>query len=95
MKMFQILNLYKKCFRGFFVCRYSRSFHSVFLLFSLVCSISDPDKRLQALWVVCDMLPKANKTNFRSACYYTKLLTLTCNDYCNRNKLICVREGTW
>ncbi|XP_057201097.1 rho GTPase-activating protein 17b isoform X2 [Triplophysa rosa] len=28
-------------------------------------SISDPDKRLQALWVVCDQLPKTNKTNFR------------------------------
>ncbi|KAA0706019.1 Rho GTPase-activating protein 17 [Triplophysa tibetana] len=28
-------------------------------------SVSDPDKRLQALWVVCDQLPKANKTNFR------------------------------
>ncbi|XP_051987415.1 rho GTPase-activating protein 17b isoform X3 [Xyrauchen texanus] len=34
-------------------------------------SISDPDKRLQALWVVCDMLPKANKTNFR---YLVKFL---------------------
>ncbi|XP_039541756.1 rho GTPase-activating protein 17b isoform X4 [Pimephales promelas] len=28
-------------------------------------SISDSDKRLQALWVVCDMLPKPNKNNFR------------------------------
>uniref|UniRef100_A0A8C1VKB7 Rho GTPase activating protein 17b n=1 Tax=Cyprinus carpio TaxID=7962 RepID=A0A8C1VKB7_CYPCA len=44
---------------------------SVFLLFSLVCSVSDPDKRLQALWVVCDMLPKANKSNFR---YLVKFL---------------------
>uniref|UniRef100_A0A9R1SDK9 Rho GTPase-activating protein 17 n=2 Tax=Cyprinus carpio TaxID=7962 RepID=A0A9R1SDK9_CYPCA len=34
-------------------------------------SISDPDKRLQGLWVVCDMLPKANKTNFR---YLVKFL---------------------
>ncbi|XP_016318839.1 rho GTPase-activating protein 17-like isoform X2 [Sinocyclocheilus anshuiensis] len=34
-------------------------------------NISDPDKRLQALWVVCDMLPKANKTNFR---YLVKFL---------------------
>lgn len=29
-------------------------------------SVSDPDKRLQALWVVCDKLPKNNKTNLRS-----------------------------
>lgn len=28
-------------------------------------SVSDPDKRLQALWVVCDQLPKNNKTNLR------------------------------
>ncbi|XP_051570084.1 rho GTPase-activating protein 17-like isoform X3 [Myxocyprinus asiaticus] len=34
-------------------------------------NISDPDKKLQALWVVCDMLPKANKTNFR---YLVKFL---------------------
>ncbi|XP_052392359.1 rho GTPase-activating protein 17 isoform X2 [Carassius gibelio] len=34
-------------------------------------NISDPDKRLQALWVVCDMLPKANKSNFR---YLVKFL---------------------
>ncbi|XP_050955170.1 rho GTPase-activating protein 17b isoform X3 [Labeo rohita] len=34
-------------------------------------NIADPDKRLQALWVVCDMLPKANKTNFR---YLVKFL---------------------
>lgn len=35
------------------------------LSFSLFCSVSDPDKRLQALWVVCDKLPKNNKTNLR------------------------------
>ncbi|KAM8889942.1 rho GTPase-activating protein 17a isoform 1-T1 [Synchiropus picturatus] len=35
------------------------------------CSISDPDKRLQALWVVCDQLPKSNKTNLR---YLVKFL---------------------
>lgn len=29
-------------------------------------SVSDPDKRLQALWVVCDKLPKNNKNNLRS-----------------------------
>ncbi|MED6270565.1 hypothetical protein CHARACLAT_011661, partial [Characodon lateralis] len=28
-------------------------------------SVSDPDKRLQALWVVCDQLPKNNKNNLR------------------------------
>ncbi|XP_041829512.1 rho GTPase-activating protein 17a isoform X2 [Melanotaenia boesemani] len=34
-------------------------------------SVSDPDKRLQALWVVCDQLPKSNKTNLR---YLVKFL---------------------
>ncbi|XP_036446251.1 rho GTPase-activating protein 17b isoform X3 [Colossoma macropomum] len=34
-------------------------------------NISDPDKRLQALWVVCDNLPKANKSNLR---YLVKFL---------------------
>ncbi|KAM9424574.1 rho GTPase-activating protein 17a isoform 6-T6 [Pholidichthys leucotaenia] len=34
-------------------------------------SLSDPDKRLQALWVVCDKLPKNNKNNFR---YLVKFL---------------------
>lgn len=28
--------------------------------------MSDPDKRLQALWVVCNKLPKNSKTNLRS-----------------------------
>lgn len=28
-------------------------------------SVSEPDKRLQALWVVCDQLPKNNKANLR------------------------------
>ncbi len=55
MKMFQILNLYKKCFQGFLCVGTAEVFTLCFLLFSLVCSISDPDKRLQALWVVCDM----------------------------------------
>lgn len=27
--------------------------------------MSDPDKRLQALWLVCDQLPKNNKNNLR------------------------------
>ncbi|XP_054606518.2 rho GTPase-activating protein 17b isoform X5 [Nothobranchius furzeri] len=34
-------------------------------------NVSDPDKRLQALWVTCDHLPKANKANFR---YLVKFL---------------------
>uniref|UniRef100_A0A3B4H3E9 Rho GTPase-activating protein 17 n=1 Tax=Pundamilia nyererei TaxID=303518 RepID=A0A3B4H3E9_9CICH len=34
-------------------------------------SVSDPDKRLQALWVVCDKLPKNNKNNLR---YLVKFL---------------------
>uniref|UniRef100_A0A3Q3L4S1 Rho GTPase-activating protein 17 n=1 Tax=Mastacembelus armatus TaxID=205130 RepID=A0A3Q3L4S1_9TELE len=34
-------------------------------------SVSDPDKRLQALWLVCDQLPKNNKTNLR---YLVKFL---------------------
>ncbi|MGH0117009.1 UNVERIFIED_CONTAM: hypothetical protein FKN15_024954 [Acipenser sinensis] len=28
-------------------------------------NVSDPDKKLQALWVICDKLPKPNKANFR------------------------------
>lgn len=36
------------------------------LTFSIFSSVTDPDKRLQALWVVCDKLPKNNKTNLRS-----------------------------
>uniref|UniRef100_A0A7N9AMD0 Rho GTPase-activating protein 17 n=1 Tax=Mastacembelus armatus TaxID=205130 RepID=A0A7N9AMD0_9TELE len=34
-------------------------------------SRQDPDKRLQALWLVCDQLPKNNKTNLR---YLVKFL---------------------
>ncbi|XP_037547249.1 rho GTPase-activating protein 17a [Nematolebias whitei] len=34
-------------------------------------SVSDPDKRLQALWLVCDQLPKNNKNNLR---YLVKFL---------------------
>ncbi|KAM9457597.1 rho GTPase-activating protein 17b isoform 2-T2 [Clarias gariepinus] len=34
-------------------------------------NISDPDKRLQALWVTCDNLPKANKANLK---YLVKFL---------------------
>ncbi|KAM9837841.1 rho GTPase-activating protein 17a [Aulostomus maculatus] len=41
------------------------------------CSVSDPDKRLQALWVVCDQLPKNNKTNLR---YLVKFLAKLAQD---------------
>ncbi|XP_054616347.1 rho GTPase-activating protein 17a isoform X11 [Dunckerocampus dactyliophorus] len=41
------------------------------------CSVSDPDKRLQALWVVCDKLPKNNKTNLR---YLVKFLAKLAQD---------------
>uniref|UniRef100_A0A7N6FJ28 Rho GTPase-activating protein 17 n=1 Tax=Anabas testudineus TaxID=64144 RepID=A0A7N6FJ28_ANATE len=40
-------------------------------------SVSDPDKRLQALWVVCDQLPKNNKTNLR---YLVKFLARLAQD---------------
>lgn len=40
--------------------------YAVFKIFVFSFSVSDPDKRLQALWVVCNKLPKNNKTNLRS-----------------------------
>uniref|UniRef100_A0A671VZ76 Rho GTPase-activating protein 17 n=1 Tax=Sparus aurata TaxID=8175 RepID=A0A671VZ76_SPAAU len=40
-------------------------------------SVTDPDKRLQALWVVCDKLPKNNKTNLR---YLVKFLSKLAQD---------------
>ncbi|KAM3859740.1 rho GTPase-activating protein 17a [Diretmus argenteus] len=40
-------------------------------------SVSDPDKRLQALWVVCDQLPKSNKANLR---YLVKFLAKLAQD---------------
>ncbi|XP_061565103.1 rho GTPase-activating protein 17a isoform X4 [Cololabis saira] len=40
-------------------------------------SVSDPDKRLQALWVVCDQLPKNNKANLR---YLVKFLAKLAQD---------------
>ncbi|XP_056897716.1 rho GTPase-activating protein 17a isoform X9 [Takifugu flavidus] len=40
-------------------------------------SVSDPDKRLQALWVVCNKLPKNNKTNLR---YLVKFLSKLAHD---------------
>ncbi|XP_072549786.1 rho GTPase-activating protein 17b isoform X5 [Salminus brasiliensis] len=40
-------------------------------------NVSDPDKRLQALWVTCDSLPKANKANLR---YLVKFLAKLAQD---------------
>ncbi|XP_072524285.1 rho GTPase-activating protein 17a isoform X2 [Salminus brasiliensis] len=40
-------------------------------------NVSDPDKRLQALWLVCDQLPKNNKANFR---YLVKFLAKLAQD---------------
>ncbi|XP_041851972.1 rho GTPase-activating protein 17b isoform X5 [Melanotaenia boesemani] len=40
-------------------------------------NVSDPDKRLQALWVTCDHLPKTHKANFR---YLVKFLARLAQD---------------
>lgn len=40
-------------------------------------NVPDPDKRLQALWLVCDQLPKNNKANFR---YLVKFLAKLAQD---------------
>ncbi|XP_068610343.1 rho GTPase-activating protein 17a [Brachionichthys hirsutus] len=40
-------------------------------------SVSDPDKRLQALWCACDKLPKNNRTNLR---YLVKFLSKLAQD---------------
>ncbi|XP_012694389.2 rho GTPase-activating protein 17a isoform X2 [Clupea harengus] len=40
-------------------------------------NVSDPDKRLQALWVVCDQLPKNHKANLR---YLVKFLAKLAQD---------------
>ncbi|RVE59368.1 hypothetical protein OJAV_G00187860 [Oryzias javanicus] len=40
-------------------------------------SVADPDKRLQALWVVCDQLPKNNRNNLR---YLVKFLAKLAQD---------------
>ncbi|XP_039631909.1 rho GTPase-activating protein 17-like isoform X4 [Polypterus senegalus] len=40
-------------------------------------SITDHDKKMQALWVTCDKLPKANKANFR---YLIKFLSKLAKD---------------
>ncbi|XP_037134969.1 rho GTPase-activating protein 17a isoform X2 [Syngnathus acus] len=45
--------------------------HQLYDEWTQACSLSDSDKRLQALWLVCDKLPKNNKTNLR---YLVKFL---------------------
>ncbi|KAK3520472.1 hypothetical protein QTP70_024090 [Hemibagrus guttatus] len=40
-------------------------------------NVADPDKRLQALWVTCDNLPKANKANLK---YLVKFLAKLAQD---------------
>ncbi|XP_035987987.1 rho GTPase-activating protein 17a isoform X2 [Fundulus heteroclitus] len=40
-------------------------------------SVPDPDKRLQALWLVCDQLPKSNRNNLR---YLVKFLARLAQD---------------
>ncbi|CAL1588384.1 unnamed protein product [Knipowitschia caucasica] len=40
-------------------------------------NVSDSDKRLQALWVTCDQLPKAHKSNFK---YLVKFLARLAQD---------------
>ncbi|XP_077389000.1 rho GTPase-activating protein 17b isoform X2 [Festucalex cinctus] len=40
-------------------------------------NVSDPDKRLQALWVTCDRMPKTHKANFR---YLVKFLAKLAQD---------------
>ncbi|XP_049600567.1 rho GTPase-activating protein 17b isoform X4 [Syngnathus scovelli] len=46
-------------------------------------NVSDPDKRLQALWVTCDRLPKTHKANFR---YLVKFLARLAQN-CDINKM--------
>ncbi|XP_037112294.1 rho GTPase-activating protein 17b isoform X3 [Syngnathus acus] len=46
-------------------------------------NVSDPDKRLQALWVTCDHLPKTHKANFR---YLVKFLARLAQN-CDINKM--------
>ncbi|XP_015215825.2 rho GTPase-activating protein 17-like isoform X4 [Lepisosteus oculatus] len=40
-------------------------------------NVPDPDKKLQALWVTCDKMPKSNKANFR---YLVKFLAKLAQD---------------
>ncbi len=52
-------------------------FKSVFI-FYIFSSVSDPDKRLQALWVVCDKLPKNCKTNLRFVMSQKQFFSFLC-----------------
>ncbi|XP_056870744.1 rho GTPase-activating protein 17b isoform X3 [Takifugu flavidus] len=45
--------------------------------FTQACNVSDPDKRLQALWVTCDRLPATHKANLR---YLVKFLSKLAQD---------------
>lgn len=40
-------------------------YHLIWVCNVVLYSVSDPDRRLQALWVACDGLPKNHKANFR------------------------------
>ncbi|XP_077406985.1 rho GTPase-activating protein 17a isoform X6 [Vanacampus margaritifer] len=51
--------------------------HQLYDEWTQACSLSDADKRLQALWLVCDKLPKNNKTNLR---YLVKFLAKLAQD---------------
>ncbi|XP_049614186.1 rho GTPase-activating protein 17a isoform X3 [Syngnathus scovelli] len=51
--------------------------HQLYDEWTQACSLSDSDKRLQALWLVCDKLPKNNKNNLR---YLVKFLTKLAQD---------------
>ncbi|XP_019712392.1 rho GTPase-activating protein 17a isoform X2 [Hippocampus comes] len=51
--------------------------HQLYDEWTQACSLPDSDKRLQALWLVCDKLPKNNKTNLR---YLVKFLAKLSQD---------------
>ncbi|XP_057681781.1 rho GTPase-activating protein 17a isoform X2 [Corythoichthys intestinalis] len=51
--------------------------HQLYDEWTQACSLPDQDKRLQALWIVCDKLPKNNKTNLR---YLVKFLAKLAQD---------------
>uniref|UniRef100_A0A4W5LFR2 Rho-GAP domain-containing protein n=1 Tax=Hucho hucho TaxID=62062 RepID=A0A4W5LFR2_9TELE len=52
-------------------------YHLIWLCNVVLYSVSDPDRRLQALWVACDGLPKNHKANFR---YLVKFLAKLAQD---------------
>ncbi|XP_051928021.1 rho GTPase-activating protein 17a isoform X5 [Hippocampus zosterae] len=51
--------------------------HQLYDEWTQACSLPDSDTRLQALWLVCDKLPKNNKTNLR---YLVKFLAKLSQD---------------